>query len=415
MVDSSAWISKAARFLSEIEQDSLFPSVPGGKPTLYGTCYGTMAKIYLSLPVGGVEKIKKFIGDSRDHISGYFIGPELAEYFPETSVRHSRSHLLNHLACSGVLPLAQNLGIPLAPLLFAHEWCSADVLKRWIKTVDWKNAWFEGNNVLFTGQLLVYLRDVEKHPEAQKSLDCWFEWLDREADPATSLWGTDGHCSPMEAVYGGYHQLLLYWRENHPVKNSAGLVDTVLGLRHLDGGFNPNGNAGACEDVDCVDILVNCYKRCDYRRAEIRRALWHCVDHILSTQNSDGGFPYCKDWPQSHMGIPGTQSGPNVSCTFPTWFRIHTLALCHEIIPEHPALAGVPFRFNEFLSMGWHKSPLGWILIIPNAQKKMELRIEKKIRCNMLKMRFSNRIKPAKNLLFRAKAKIKRAIKNILN
>ena len=50
------------------------------------------------------------------------------------------------------------------------------------------------------------------------------------------------------------------------------MIDTVLGLQHVDGGFNPRGNGGACEDVDSVDILLNLYKRFDYRRADIRFA-----------------------------------------------------------------------------------------------------------------------------------------------
>ena len=147
----------------------------------------------------------------------------------------------------------------------------------------------------------------------------------------------------------------------------------MLALQHWDGGFNPRGNAGACEDVDSVDILVHCYKRLDYRRVEIGAALRSCVDHILRTQNVDGGFPYNRDQPQSHMGIPGTQAEPNVSCTFPTWFRIHTLALCAEIIPDHPALERLEFRFNKVLSMGWHVSPTGWVMDKPEAYLSEEL------------------------------------------
>lgn len=177
------------------------------------------------------------------------------------------------------------------------------------------------------------------------------------------------------AIFGGCYQLLVYFHEEHPLPNSRGLIDTVLSLQHMDGGFNPNGNAGACEDVDSVDILVNCYKRFDYRRADIRRALRRCLRHILTTQNTDGGFPYNSDQPQTHMGIPGTAAGPNVSCTFPTWFRIHTLALIREVLPSEPAFEGINFRFNRALSMGWHRSPSGWTAIrdTPSFPDKLDL------------------------------------------
>jgi hypothetical protein len=406
--EQPSWEKQVVAFLKRIINAGLLPSVPNGNTTLYGTCYGAMGQFYLNeLPVVN-DAIPELIFQSQCPDTGYFIGPELQDYFPSENIQHDRIHLLNHLAVSAVLPLAENLGIGLRPLLFAQKWCISDYLVTWQDSVDWKNAWFEGNNILFVGQLLVYLRDVEKYPGAQASLEAWFEWLEREIDPATSLWGTNGYCDAAAAVYGGYHQLLVYWHENRPIRNPKGLVDTVMSLRHMDGGFNPGGNGGACEDVDSVDILVNCYKRWDYRRPEIRRALWHCADHILATQNPDGGFPYNRDQPQSHMGIPGTEAGPNVSCIFPTWFRIHTLALCHEIIPEHPQLAGIPFRFNNHLSMGWHQSPPGWKLEITAAQRKEEAKVEKQIQRQKQRHQLHARCTHARNLATRAKNKVRR-------
>ena len=60
------------------------------------------------------------------------------------------------------------------------------------------------------------------------------------------------------------------------------------------------------------------------------------------------------------MGIPGTEAAPNVSCTFPTWFRIHTLALISEVLPNAPQFRDLSFNFNRALSMGWHSSPTSW-------------------------------------------------------
>lgn len=355
------WHRKATNFLSSLCATEGAPSVPGGTITLYGTAYAWLGLYYLGCDCLPSDAFRALVGETRDNDSGLFNGPELANYVAPSGVLHDRRHLQFHLTCSAVLPVAQQLGYKLPPIVVAHRYCDPKTLRRWMDAIDWKNAWFEGNNILFVGQLLLYLRDVEKRPEAEHALQRWFEWLDRTADPKTGLWGTNGYCSPMEAVYGGYHQLLVYYHENRPLPNIRGLVDTVLSLQHEDGSFNPHGNGGACEDVDSVDILVNCYKRLDYRRTEIRLALRHCLQHILATQNPDGGFPYNRDQTQSHMGIPGTEAGPNVSCTFPTWFRIHTLALIAEVLPNERELQGVPFRFNKALSMGWHGSPAGWI------------------------------------------------------
>ncbi len=357
-----AWYNKAAAFLGSLSERPGRPcsSRPGGAVTLYGTCYAHFGLFYLGHNAEVSEHVRQFVVHSQDSATGFMIGPELSRYRPDASVYHTRQHLIMHSTCAA-LPFCQEFGIPLQyPLKGAHPFCDTQVLADWLRSRDWKHAWREGNDLLFVGQLLVYLRDIEKHPGAAEALKSWFAFLDEQVDPATGAWGTDGKCSPEHAVYGGYHQLLVYYHEKHPVCAPQRLVDTVLRLQHRDGGFSPGGNAGACEDVDCVDILVNLYKRINYRRADIALALRRCLKHILLTQNTDGGFPYSRNQQQSHMGIPDTEAGPNISCAFPTWFRIHTLALIAQVLPDEPELAAVPFRFNTWLSMGWHRSPDGW-------------------------------------------------------
>ena len=337
-------------------------SVPNGPVTLYGTCYSSLGEYYLGANSDLPENTGKFIVECQDPTTGLMIGPELRDFEAAPEARHDREHLLLHLTCAAV-PTLQHFGISLKyPIAAAHPYCDAEFLSQWLDRRDLKYAWFEGNNILFVGQLLVYLRDVERYPGAQAAMGRWFDWLDAHADVTTGLWGTDGYCSALEAVCGGYHQLLVYYYENRHLIHPEGMINTVLGLQHVDGGFNPWGNAGACEDVDSVDILVNLYKRFDYRRGDIRFALKRCLRHILSTQNPDGGFPYNLNCVQSHMGVPGTHAPPNVSATFPTWFRIHTLALIAEILPEERCFLGIKLRFSNSLSMGWHHSPPGWLL-----------------------------------------------------
>jgi len=359
----SDWHLRSVNFLRRIQTKNGAPSIPDGPITLYGTCYSLLALNFLGESVHITPELRQFVLNTQNEESGLFVGPELMGFQAIPNVLHDRDHLLLHLTCAA-LPFFQQFSIePYHSIKKAYQFLDLNFLKQWLDAKDLKHAWFEGNNFLFVGQLLVYLRDVEKHPDASQALSLWFRWLDTQADPKTGLWGTNGHCSPMEAVYGGYHQLLVYYYESHKLSNVHGLVDMVLALQHEGGGFNPNGNGGACEDVDSVDILVNCYKRTVYRRDDIRHALRRCLRHILSTQNLDGGFPYNRDQHQSHMGIPGTEAGPNVSCTFPTWFRIHTLALIAEVLPNDFQLKGIPFKFNKALGMGWHASPPGWVPI----------------------------------------------------
>ncbi len=354
---SLRWQQGAHRFVLSLGvEGGASRSVPGGPATLYGTGYGLLARHYLGEDVSLSEATREFIQNGQEADTGWFAGPELRGFQPPPGARHDREHLLMHLTCA-ILPVCRQFAVPLRqPLTAAARFCDLDFLRAWLDARDFRCAWLEGNNLLFVGQLLVHLRDAGGDPRAAAALAVWFDWLERHLDPRTSLWGTDGACGPAEAVYGGYHQLLIYHYERRPVRNPHGLIDVVLALQHADGGFLPQGNAGACEDVDAVDILVNLYKQTDHRRREVRMALRKCADHVWAQQNPDGGFPYTRNRPQHHMGVPGTVAPPNVSAMFPTWFRIHTLALMAEVLTDDPRLAAVPFRFSETPSMGWHRA-----------------------------------------------------------
>ncbi|MEZ4617194.1 MAG: prenyltransferase/squalene oxidase repeat-containing protein [Caldilineaceae bacterium] len=349
------FVQKVLNFtnLCKLDEKGTYSSVPNGSVTLYGTCYGLLTQSYLKADISIHSETLEFILKCQDMTSGLFIGPELQEWTPLPTATHDRTHLLMHLTCAVLPVLAQYEQKPRFPLFFAHQFCDLTYLTTWLNQRSWRDAWLEGNNLLFVGQLLVFLRDIEENKQAQLALDFYFDWLDSQVDPQTGLWGTNGYCSPFVAMCGGYHQLLVYYYEHRPVLRIEQLIDTVLALQHIDGGFSPKGS-GACEDADAVDILVNMYKMSSYRRADIRFALRRTLNHLLSLQNSDGGFPYRKSSAYIHMGIPATASDPGESSIFATWFRVHTIALIAEILTDDPLLRNISFHFNSTLSMGWH-------------------------------------------------------------
>lgn len=335
-----------------------FTMCPGGNVTLYSSCFAAMTLYYTgkldNLTQGERHEWGKYISGFQDSESGYFVGPELV---PEelTSDIHDYEHVAMHLTAHVLPALSLLKTSPPHPLAFAHRFLDPNQLTRWLEARDWRRAWLEGNNLLFIAQFLLHLRDREKRPEATKSIGIYFDWLDSQLDPQTGLWGTNGFCSPFVAMCGGYHQLLAYYGEGRDVLYKERLIDTVLSLQHPDGGFSPAGGGGACEDVDAADILVNMYKQCDYRRGDIRAALKRLLDSIVPNQMADGGFVYRLNQSFTHMGIRKTESPANVSNLFATWFRVHTLALISEILPEEP-VAKTRLKFNDICSMGWHRS-----------------------------------------------------------
>lgn len=384
--------------------DGKYVMCKGGRDTLYSSCFVVMCLHYLgSLDKVSVEKKMNwidYIKSWQSEVGGLFVGPEIVKS-ELTSPNHDYEHVTMHLTAH-VLPALTLLGAnPNYPLTFAHPFLDSEYLLDWLNHRDWTNAWLEGNNLLFIGQFLVFLRDIEAKPNAQKALDIYFNWLDLQIDPDTGLWGTDGHCSPFVAMCGGYHQLLVYYYENRPVLYKERLIDTVLSLQHDDGGFAPSGGGGACEDVDAVDILVNMYKQIDYRRVEIRIALRRCLRHILRLQNPDGGFPYKANAPFIHMGIKATASPMGVSNMFGTWFRLHTIALIAEILTDEHVLEDYNFNFNADLSMGWHKR---W----DKMQHQLSLKDRRNERVMSAKIMLQGYIHEAKTLYGRAINKVNR-------
>ncbi len=300
-----------------------------------------------------------FIKNCQDEETGYFVGPELRNWEPGPDSVHNKEHILRHLT-SAALPVLQQFGISSKyPLISEYKYLETDFLENWFNQVDWKNPWLEGNNLLFTGQFLIYLRDFEEKELAQKAIDYYFGKLDNKIDPLTGLWGTDEGASVSHAIYGGYHQLLVYYYENHPHNYKERLIDSVLSIQHSDGGFKLNGNAGACEDVDAIDILVNLYKRGNYRKSDILIAVEKCLRHIKKSQLKDGGFPYSPARkPFYHMKIPDTYSGPGYSNMFSTWFRTHTIALIMQILEDKNSGQQSAIHFSNYLSMGWHDTSI---------------------------------------------------------
>jgi len=331
---------------------------PGGNVTLYSSCFAVMTLHYLGelTQLSGEKRTQwaNYILKWQNPDDGYFLGPELVRE-EITSTKHDWDVVRMHLAVH-VLPALNLLGVkPKYSLTFAHCFLDENYLKEWMNARDWKNAWLEGNNLLFIGQFLIHLRDVEHLPGAEESIDLYFKCLDEHIDPTTGLWGTSNdNSSRASAMYGAYHQLLMYFHEEHPIPFPKRLVDATLSVQEFDGGFSNTGKGGACEDVDAVSILVNMYQRHDYEQAKIRRALRKAFKSVLKRLNPEGGFVYRRGSSFSHMSIPRTRVPANIPHLFATWFGVHTIALLSEVLTDEATLART-WNFNNILSMGWHR------------------------------------------------------------
>jgi hypothetical protein len=346
----SMYIGDTGRYKSSVD----------GRETLYSSCFALMIMNFIGNLNAVPEKTKtewaEYILSHQERNTGYFVGPEILQG-KLLSEAHSKDHLSMHLTAH-VLPVLKILGIkPRFPLAFARKYLQIDSLKYFLDQIDWTNAWLEGNNLLFIGQFLIYMFEQGNAVEAKFAIEYLLNWLDAKVDSNTGLWGTDERSDIASAIYGAYHQLILYYYLNHDVKYKDKLVDSVLSIQHLDGGFSTYFGGGTCEDVDCVDILVNMYKRTEYKHSKIETALRKAACNVIRKLNFEGGFYYKRDTPFYHMGMVDTYSAPQHANMFSTWFSLHTLFLISEVI-ELPCTRMIDYKFNDACSMGWHNKSI---------------------------------------------------------
>lgn len=354
-----------------------FKMFPGGHVTLYSSCFAAMTLHYLGELERCSEKDKQLWADyinSWQSEEGIYVGPELSKD-EITSVNHNWQVVTTHLTAH-VLPALDVLGAqPKHKLHFAKKYTVPETLHQWLNARDWAKVWLEGNNLLFVGQFLIHMRDIEADEKAATAVKLYLDWLNTQIDPNTGVWGTNGYCDKYSAVYGAYHQLLVYFFEEEDLKYHEKLVDTVLSCQAIDGSFGKYYKGGACEDIDAVDILVNSYKRYKYKKPEIRKALRRVLPYIFKNLTKDGGFVFRQDEPFIHMSIPRTKVPANKAHLFATWFRSHTIALIAEILTDEHSIE-FEWKFNSVLSMGWHKK---WD-INENRLNSQDINAEKQIK-----------------------------------
>ncbi len=332
----------------------------GGRVTLYASAFAALTMHELGaldeLPEEERRAWAGYLAGFQDPESGHFLGPELTRG-RNISRRHNEEHLRMHLTAH-VLPALAVLGAePAHPLSFARRFCDPERLAAWLAARDLSQPWLEGNNLLFAGQFLIHLQEREAEPAAGPALERLMTWLDQMVDPASGLWGTGQGCGRAEALYGGYHQIILYHYLGRPLPHPEALIDSALSLQHPDGGFNQRGGGGTCEDVDAIYVLAAQYPLSDHRRPQVRAALRRALPALLRRRGPDGGFVYRRGESFMHQGLTHTRALAGRGELFSTWFCLHALGLVSDVLADHP-LEGLRMRFAPVCAMGWHQTPV---------------------------------------------------------
>lgn len=282
------------------------------------------------------------------------------------------------------------------PFNFLEQWKDPNKVTSWLNSLDWrKRTWCNGNLAMFLGICLITDYELTNNKKTKESLNAFFKWHDSFQDPKTGFWGTDRGTPIDIGLFGAMHQYLLYYYMDRQLEYAEKIVDNTLHLQQPDGLFSPVGGGDGCEDLDAVDTLVNMYKRTEYRKDDIEKALQKVLVATINLQGGGGGFLWAKrhhfgikDWSKlgfsisrhrnfgywrhscteavigqfitynkprlsqgwTKTGIPATESD-----IFATWFRSLNLALISQVLPENP-YAEIDWKFLESPGLGYFKT-----------------------------------------------------------
>lgn len=354
----NAVIESCARFFKRCKVAGTYayrPYLDSPNETLYASAFAVMTLHY----TGDLQKMDdeelskwgKYLNSFQSAETGLYDSHELHDGL---GVHHNLEHRRLHLTCH-VLPALNLLGAkPKYRISYVDRYLDAELFNQWLSARDMNMAWVEGNNLLFAGQLLI--NEIEESGNGTESLDLLFAWLEKNVDKKTALWGTDHGCSLHKAMYGAYHQLILYYYTGRDVLHIEQLIDSVLACQHFDGGYSEWRGGGTCQDIDAIDILVNCYMISPYKRREIRRSLRFALRHVLRDRYvaSEGGFQDRKGHGFIHNSMPATKTPINRANTFSTWFTVHALCDIGRVLQEDSFFKGTKLaNFNKTCSMGW--------------------------------------------------------------
>jgi hypothetical protein len=328
------------------------------RPTLYASSYAARTRSLLGELAGlcsGERQAWLDYFNSHQDEDGLYRDPVIfgEGWYRDDPLWCGRTHLTGHVL-GAVTALG---GVSPREMTFLDSYRDPDKLEQWLDSRDWgERVAFTGNEICNIGRLLQYARDFHDDAAAGRAVDLILDWLmDHRFNPELGLWGEGAADDPLwlsHAIQGAYHWWILYFYDRRPVPAPERTIDSLLRSQNEKGGFGWGGHnpdnpscSSACEDIDSVHPLAQLSVDHEYRREEVRTALRRAADWIVTNRLPDGGFAFVKGQPYAY-GHEQLSNPEGVSGTFPTWFRMLSLAQIGKALPDHP-LGQYPWHFDR--------------------------------------------------------------------
>ncbi len=300
------------------------------QPLLYNSIYAILIMSLFNeiknLSFTEKEEWLKYFDNHQSPIDGLFYDKLLSSSENYLSIdwwgaRHTALHIIIAYTALGRKPKY--------PFLFLKEYYGKERIDNWINSQDWRNIHngdFD-NQIMNIGVLLQYQRDNFDDKEAAESLSYLKKILINKISSETGLWSntTIDATEKSRAATFSYHLFPLFTYDSNNFTNSKKVIDFLIGTQNSIGGFSPNLNSSACEDIDSIEPLYRFSCSNPTLREEISKSYHKALIWILSNQNENGGFVFYRNRPFEY-GHELMYSKKNESNLFATWFRVLSIA-----------------------------------------------------------------------------------------
>lgn len=242
-----------------------FSYAPSGKPCLYGTTDILFNRAVMArLDLNETEK------DAWAAAVNAFQDPGRGWYRKV----YTHTHFKEHTTAYAVAALKLLDRRPRYDFAWRAKLISSpEERDRWIRSIPWSIIWPASHIVSGIPAILAMLG------QGTPEFFAWyFDWLDREADPATGFWSRGilhrlGLLKrrSMHALGGAFHMYFVYEFLGRPWRYPERIVDAALKLQHANGLWDKD--VTYCIDLDGIySILRSSRNAGGYRADEVERA-----------------------------------------------------------------------------------------------------------------------------------------------
>ena len=302
------------------------------KPTLYSLISALMIKdLYRCNLDDETKEDLELLSDYQDE-DGHFRDPLIPDKIDENpELVRIGSYAFGVMAAYGKTP---EIVINLKNAPYSKE----EDFKKFLNQRNWHgHDGSSGIEIHKTGLMLQYARDFQHAERAGKLLDVLYETVEKRQSSDTGLYAKKllDKNELLTEIMSASGIWRLYFYDQRAIPHSDKILEQMVKLQNILGGFGTRWNSSAFEDHSSLRILTGLMKAEDRDNPEIQRIFEKSFSALLHNLNEDGSWVFRRFVPHylSHRQLScGIEKGNMIS----TMQRTFSLAYCLTSLNQVP-------------------------------------------------------------------------------